>query len=663
MAEQICFRCFRKKGDYEVCPYCGYEEETKAKEAYQLEPGTVLKGRYIVGTCVGFGGFGITYRAYDTVLGILTAIKELYPAGLVNRGDGEKQIGIFPGKEEEYAGQFARFMEEAKNMALFSREPDFVNVFDCFEENKTAYIVMEYVDAPLLRDRLERGRLSQEEACGYLTALLEALSKVHRHGIIHKDISPDNIFLTGEASVKLFDFGAAKFQGTESGRTMSMIVKKGYAPPEQYQSKYDQGAFMDVYAAGAVFYEMVTGEKPMEAPDRTIKDEMVWPGELGITIHPSLERIMKKAMALDPKLRFATAEQFRDAVVRLKKVELPEERKKRIVWTKRVLLGGSAVLATASATVLLLTQTVFSGRGKIDVAEIEETSVEVWLSAADAALGERVEEQLTGSVQKECPKIHLTLKTIAESEYEQAIRDAAAAGTLPDVFCTDALEASEYCEDLSELLGTMELAQYLCLEELQKKEESVRELPTAIQAGVVYVNVEKDDSSPETVTAETLAEKEELVQYADSGTAYASFADPQTPTAWIAGDLSDLDQVKAVTVDRLPPTDFRVCPVLTDGRLTACFRSCYGVKKTEDPNQRTAGMYLLSLLLSDGVQSAAYMDNTEGIPVNRRTYEKYAEYKMTTYLAFLKEYDPAELLPEDGRDMCRILREETGVGK
>lgn len=153
MANQLCFQCFKVKGEYEVCPHCGYKEGTAAKQACQLAPGTVLSGRYIIGTSIGFGGFGITYKAYDTVLGIVVAIKEFYPAGLVSRAAGEVKIGIFSGdKEAEFKRQLARFLEEARNMAIFSKEKDIVNVFDFFEENQTAYIIMEFIEGQLLKE-------------------------------------------------------------------------------------------------------------------------------------------------------------------------------------------------------------------------------------------------------------------------------------------------------------------------------------------------------------------------------------------------------------------------------------------------------------------------------------------------------------------------------
>ncbi len=660
MENQLCFRCFKIKGSYGVCPHCGYEEDTGAAQAYQLAPGTILRGRYIIGVSIGFGGFGITYKAFDTVLSIVVAIKEFYPAGLVNRGEGEVKVGIFSGeKEKEFKRQLERFLEEARNMAIFSKEKDIINVFDYFEENQTAYIIMEYVDAPLLKESLkEKGRFSVEEAEKYILALLDALSKVHYHGIIHKDVSPDNIFLLGEDSVKLFDFGAAKFQGTETERTEDVVVKAGYTPPEQYRSKNQQGAFMDIYAAGAVLYEMVTGEKPMEAPDRSVGDELKRPGEFGIEIEERFERIILKALALKPELRFQTAEQMKEAITSRKKVDLPEEELKKYQKKKKALAAGLVSVFAAVGGIFLLSQTYFSGRGKIDVSKIQEQDLEIWISEEDASAGEELSEVLLESVEKECPKLNVTVQVIARKEYGEKLRQAAENGQLPDVFCTEDIEAEDYCADLSRLMNTMELSSYLCLEEYGKK---VYELPTAMQVAVAYVSQEKETGLPESLDAASLPEQIGILEYAEDAGAFSAFQDMNSPISRIAGDLSEMDRVKEVTVDVIPPTDFSVVPILKDGNLIGTLEHPYGVNKDGDSSRQEAGMFLLSLLLSDGVQSAAYMGNEEGIPLNRRVFSNYEENKMTTYLDFLKEYDLENAkLYEDG-GICRILQEEAAA--
>lgn len=384
MAHKICFQCFKRKDGQEVCPHCGYAEHDGVRQAYQLVPGTVLRKRYVIGVSIGIGGFGITYKAFDVTLGMIVAVKEFYPAGLVNRGGGERKVGIFSGEKElEFQKQLERFLQEARNMALFSKERDIVNVFDYFEDNQTAYIIMEYVEAPLLKDMLKKRRFSVEEASGYMFALLDALEKVHRHSIIHKDISPDNIFLTGEDTIKLFDFGAARLQGTE--RTEAVVVKAGYTPPEQYTSEDVQDFTTDIYAAGAVFYEMVTGEKPMDSRDRVMRDEIKRLEECGVQADEYLERIIFKAMALEPGLRFQNTRQFKSALASRKKVRIPQEEIIRNRRIRRVLTAGLLVVILVTGTIVGLNLTVFSGRGRIDVRQVKETDLSVWLSVKDAS--------------------------------------------------------------------------------------------------------------------------------------------------------------------------------------------------------------------------------------------------------------------------------------
>ena len=248
-----------------------------------------------------------------------------------------------------------------------------------------------------------------------LPALLQALDKVHRQGIIHKDISSDNIFLTGADSIKLFDFGAAKFQGTETERTISIVVKSGYTPPEQYSSESEQGVYMDIYAAGAVFYEMVTGKKPTDALDRIVEDDLKRTGSFPIKIDEYLERIILKAMALDPKMRFQSAKQMQMVLCNHKKVELLEDMVKKHEKKKRLLSVLMLLAVFLIGGILLLSQTVFSGRGKIDRAAIQPEVLTVWL-AAEKEEGEKLTQALLQSVQKVCPQLTVEVEVIKEAK-------------------------------------------------------------------------------------------------------------------------------------------------------------------------------------------------------------------------------------------------------
>ena len=332
--------CFKIKGDYEVCPYCGYIEGDRQESGFQLKPGTILKDRYIIGEALGYGGFGITYRAFDTILGKIIAIKEFYPTGLVNRAEGETKVGIFSGnKAVEYQRLLGRFIEEARNMALFDSEKDIVNVFTYFEENGTAYIIMEYIDGILLKQYLkEHGKIQEKQACDYICAVLTAVQKIHDKGIIHKDISPDNIFLTEDGGIKIFDFGAARLQQGEIEQNGVAVVKPGYTPPEQYRTASHQDYRMDIYAVGAILYQMLTGECPLEALDRVRQDRLQTPfglqtpSERGIPVSPHIEKAMMKALSLKVEERFSSAEEFRQALLAPEGKKNQTEKRHRWGW-------------------------------------------------------------------------------------------------------------------------------------------------------------------------------------------------------------------------------------------------------------------------------------------------------------------------------------------
>ena len=253
-----------------ICPHCGYAENTSPEEAIHMVPGTLLQDRFIIGKVVGCGGFGVTYIAWDKVLEHKVAIKEYLPSEFSTRMPGISHLTIFEGdKTEQFDDGMKKFLDEARRLAKFQNEPGIVKIFDCFEENKTAYIVMEYLQGITLTHYLEEhGRISEDEAVKMILPILNSLKSVHREGIIHRDIAPDNIMVTDDGQVKLIDFGAARYATASHSQNLTVIVKKGYSPIEQYQSRGNQGKYTDVYAIGAVLYQMLTGIMPPDSMER-----------------------------------------------------------------------------------------------------------------------------------------------------------------------------------------------------------------------------------------------------------------------------------------------------------------------------------------------------------------------------------------------------------
>ncbi|MCC8104050.1 MAG: serine/threonine protein kinase [Clostridiales bacterium] len=299
--------------DSVVCPFCGYRQGQGSEENYFLPPETILIGRYIVGKALGSGGFGITYIGYDGMLNRAVAIKEYFPSGLVSRKEGTKNVTTYSGAVGgQYHTGLDSFMDEAKRLAIFTGTLSIVDIYDCFLENGTGYIVMELLEGKTLREHLTQNRrMSYEQAEPIILAILGGLEAVHRKGIVHRDIAPDNIYLTASHQVKLIDFGAARAAVVGDARSISVMLKPGYAPAEQYSTHGHLGPWTDIYAVGATFYRMLTGERPEDSPGRAIEDHLVPPSRCGVSIPPEKERILMQSMAVKWDQRIPSAGEYR----------------------------------------------------------------------------------------------------------------------------------------------------------------------------------------------------------------------------------------------------------------------------------------------------------------------------------------------------------------
>ena len=260
--------------EYEICPICGYVEGSEVENALHIYPGTILNGKYIVGKVLGQGGFGVTYLAWDTVLQTKVAIKEYIPSEFSTRSPGQTRITVFSGGNKQFNDGKEKFIEESKRLAVFRGEPGIVEIYDSFEENETAYLVMEHLDGETLKQKLDReGKIEPQKAIEMMMPVMSSLEKVHAAGIIHRDIAPDNIFLTKTGEVKLIDFGASRHATTSRSKSLTVIIKQGYSAEEQYRSNGDQGPHTDIYSLGAVMYKMITGITPPDAMERSAQYE------------------------------------------------------------------------------------------------------------------------------------------------------------------------------------------------------------------------------------------------------------------------------------------------------------------------------------------------------------------------------------------------------
>ena len=355
-----CLYCFREyENAYTVCPYCGYAEGTPAAEPQYLQPGTLLASRYLVGAVIGAGGFGVTYGAWDRVLDQRVAVKEFLPGEFSTRIPGQTEVTIYGGeKTEQFRDGKNKFYEESRRLAKLQKVPGIVQIYNSFLENGTAYIVMEYLEGETLGARLKReGKLPLEEAIRIITPVLYSLEAVHREGILHRDIAPNNIFLTKEGQVKLLDFGAARSVTGTHSKSLTVLYKEGYTPEEQYRSHGEQGPWTDVYEAAATLYKMLTGITPPGALDRRRKDTLREPSKAGAKVPKAVDTALMNALNVEVRNRTQSAGQFLEELTGDKTVKsryVRTEEKKAGQIPLGVKIGGGAALSCMVLFLLLL---------------------------------------------------------------------------------------------------------------------------------------------------------------------------------------------------------------------------------------------------------------------------------------------------------------------
>ena len=313
---QICLNCLNTYEEgVKVCPHCGLGNWKYQAAEKTLQLGTMLKSRYKIGTVIGDGGFGITYRAVDMNTGKGVAVKEFYPREVVARSSMDHTTVKLVNRDN--TAQFQKglnsFLEEANGLARFNNTDKIVNVYDFFEQNGTAYIVMEYLRGKSLSRYAKDhgGKISVSAAINVIMKMCDALSYVHGAGMVHRDISPDNIFVEKTGKIKLIDFGAARESYGNEEKTLSIVLKPNYAPPEQFRKKSRQGPWTDVYALGATVYKLLTGRTPDQAIDRIMEDEMQVPSRYNPEVPLFLDRIVMKMMAPKIEDRFQNCDEVR----------------------------------------------------------------------------------------------------------------------------------------------------------------------------------------------------------------------------------------------------------------------------------------------------------------------------------------------------------------
>ena len=310
------------KGD-KVCPNCKKLYHNFQSEIHHLPYGFMLENRYYIGANLGEGGFGITYIGFDTKLQRKVAIKEYFPRAMVHRDHSVNySVTCYTGSERDFEKGREQFLQEAQTLALMSDIPEIVNVIDYFAENHSAYIVMEYLEGTTLYEYVKtQGIMPIDRLLDMLEPVIKGMCSMHETGLIHRDISPDNLMIMRKTGkIKLMDFGCARDVSKKS--TYTVMLKEGFAPMEQYYG-HEQGPWTDIYALSATIYYCITGKKPPISYLRAGLDELIKPSNLNLPITQLQETALLKGMAVFFQNRYQSMEEFYNGLYGTKSVIFP----------------------------------------------------------------------------------------------------------------------------------------------------------------------------------------------------------------------------------------------------------------------------------------------------------------------------------------------------
>ena len=615
-----CVNCFNEYDEkYNLCPYCGYYEELQEKPIYRLPHGIILNKRYIIGEMLGVGGFGITYKAWDNKLEKIVAVKEYYPASIVNRLPGTKEVILVDKKSIKlFKFGYSRLLDEARYVAKMKGKNNIVSVFAFFEENNTSYMVMEYVKGIQLKNIvLQKGKLELKEVIKIALKICDALKVCQDEKIIHRDIAPDNIMIDtdNDNSLVLIDFGNARFSGAQE--LIDIIVKEGFSPVEQYEKVNKQGAWTDIYALGATLYYALSGIRPDESRNRKIEDTVISLHDLDETIPENISNIIMRAMAIESHLRYQNIVDFKkDLLLTIengdKKILSIEEiiKKKK---KKRIITISIAVIGIVIGFIFFNRMYMIE-RTKQHLPD--NTTITVWISGDDEGNKEIAFNNMIKEFISAYEKDNITVELIAipKDEYKDKLNYAAQSGTLPEVFENIQFDDTytSYTQNVEEIASNIKDDVYFS-EIISKTAKEKEIMVVGFDMPVLYINkilLEEDIKTYDKVL------KKLNISDISKYTNLKGFLNGEEKIYY--GYSSDYNEIQEAL-----PAQYNLIKV--PGTLNCI--STMGFSITEcNKNETQVAKRFIETLYSDSAGDTLFIQiNTYSLPVNKNDLEVYEQ--------------------------------------
>lgn len=625
-----CFYCFQYYEDSEetnqMCPHCHFQKQNSKRKENHLPNGTILTNQsgnqFTIGEVVGDGGFGVTYKAWDEHLQMIVAVKEYFHTEVINRAPGQKNVVLVNQKKKKiYQKEMNDYLREARIVSQFSSQENIVTVLDFFEENETAYIVMEFLDGQTVREILkQKGRMSVKEVLHITLSICQALKTMHQENFLHRDIAPDNICICQNGTVKLFDFGASRM--IETDKQLTAILKPNYAPPEQYRNSMIQQRYCtDIYALGATMYRMVTGKVPMQSLYRQKEDIMPEPIVYNSELPEYLNTIIMKAMALEPEYRFQSAEELENAI----RQELPVKKESEILLRKK--RNYSFLRVFVIIILLLCIVLCWVAIQKWKANRIIPAQIEVWYveNSERSAAFEKIRKEFC----ENHSTIEINFISYPEEIYEEKLTKAQESGTLPALFQSDNISTEDYAiQSIESILSDVVTENCLFLQKNQKNLLQSRKLPLGFQVPVLYMNttrcemIDFSEFSEKSNTYQCITVKnQELWNKLFPNISYQA----DTEEIFLRGqaDILFSDTSDFFLVQKSLPAQ-SVMLALETQTIFCTFCDEWSLGNTGNSAETSAAEQFLIFLLNDYAQDLLYIQNQSGtLPLNEQTLTKF----------------------------------------